>query len=59
MDLIVTLVVLCIVFGIAFWIVQRIPGLGGSWIVQVVFGLVALLLVISIFSGNFPPFRIR
>ena len=59
MNLIVTLVVLAIVLGIAWWIVSRIPGVGGHWIVQVIFGLVALLIVLGIFTGSFPQFTLR
>ena len=59
MNLIVTLVVLCIVLGIAWWIVSRIPGIGGSWIVQVVFGLVALLIVLGLFTGTVPNIRLQ
>jgi hypothetical protein len=56
MNLILTLVVLAVVLGIAWWIVSRIPGVGGSWIVQVIFGLVALLVVLGLFTGGFPAF---
>ena len=58
MDLILTLVVLAIVLGIAWWIVSRIPGVGGHWIVQVIFGLVALLFVLGLFTGTVPRFPI-
>ena len=59
MDMIISLVLLCIVLGIAYWIVQQIPGFPGNWIVNVVFGLIAMLLVIGIFTGSFPVLRLN
>ncbi len=59
-SLIVTLVVLAIVLGIAWWIVTRIPAFGGdkNWMVQVAFGLVCLLVVIALFAGKLPLIKI-
>lgn len=59
MDLIVTLVVYAIVLGIAYWILTKIPGFPGNWIVQVIFGLVCLLIVIGLFTGSMPLVRLK
>ncbi len=58
-GLVVTIVVIAFVLGIAYWIVQKIPGFAGNWIVQVAFGIVCLLLVIALFTGNLPPIRFK
>ena len=59
-SLIVTLVVIAIVLGIAWWIVTQIPAFGGGthWIVRVAFGLICLLLVIALFTGNIPVIKV-
>lgn len=60
-GLIVTLVVIAIVLGIAWWIIMKIPAFSGgsNWIVQVVFGVICLLLVIALFTGNIPIVKFR
>ena len=60
-GLIVTLVVIAIVLGIAWWIITKIPAFGGgnNWIVQVIFGVICLLLVIALFTGNIPVVKFR
>lgn len=47
-GLLIGLIVLCLVLGIAYWIVGQIPlPQPFRWIVLVVFGLIALLLVLN------------
>ena len=55
-GLIVTLVIIAVVLGIAWWIVTQIPAFGGgaNWIVRVIFGVICLLLVIALFTGKIP-----
>jgi hypothetical protein len=57
MDIIFNLIVLCVVFGIAYWIIQQIPGFPGNWIVNVVFGLIAMLLILGLITGGIPTIR--
>lgn len=47
-SLLIGLIVLCLVVGIAFWIIQQIPlPQPMRWIVYVVFGLICLLAVFN------------
>ena len=47
-GLLVSLIILCLVIGIAYWIIQQIPlPPPARWIVLVVFGLICLLIVLN------------
>ena len=54
MDLILTFIFWLIVFAILWWIVSAIPKPPGFpvWIIQVVFGLLALVLIFDLFAGG-------
>jgi hypothetical protein len=47
-GLLVGLIILCLVVGIAYWIIQQIPlPPPMRWVVLVVFGLIVLLMVLN------------
>lgn len=57
-DLLVGLIILCLVLGIAYWIIQQIPlPPPMRWVVLVVFGLVALLMVLNYMPIDLPRGR--
>jgi hypothetical protein len=58
-GLIVTLVIIAIVLGIAWWIVIQIPLFAGgaNWILRVAFGLICLLIVIALVAGKIPVIK--
>lgn len=53
MSLLITLIVYLLIIAILYWIVTRIPVPAPfTWIRDVIFGIVALLLVLSLFGGK-------
>ena len=57
-SLLIGLIVLCLVVGIAWWIVGQIPiPQPMRWVVTVVFGLIVLLLVLNYLPSSIPHGR--
>jgi hypothetical protein len=57
-SLLIGLIVLCLVVGIAWWIVGQIPiPQPMRWVVTVVFGLIVLLLVLNYLPISIPHGR--
>jgi len=55
MNLILTLVVVVLIFGIAWWAISQIPlPQPGPMVVRVVFALIAIMLLIGMFTGGVP-----
>ena len=47
-GLLIGLIILCLVVGIAWWVIQQIPTPPPMrWVVTVVFGLIVLLIVLN------------
>lgn len=57
-SLLIGLIVLCLVVGIAWWIINQIPiPQPMRWVVTVVFGLIVLLIVLNYVPINLPRGR--
>lgn len=57
LSLLVTLLILLLIFAIFWWILSMIPiPPQFKWIVNVIVGIVFLIMVISLLTGNFPVF---
>ena len=60
LGLFVTLLIVLVIFAIFWWILQQIPiPPQFKWIVNVVIGIIFLICVISLLTGNFPVFGSR
>ncbi len=58
-ELLITLIVYCLILAIAYWIITQIPVPAPfTWIINVIFGIIALFLVLSLFSGHGPVFHL-
>lgn len=55
-NLLITVLILCIIFGMAFWVLQQFP-LPEPWgkIVRAVAVLICLLILISVALGGLTP----
>lgn len=60
-SLLLTVLILCLVLGIAWWAVQHVPlPEPFRWIVVVVFAIIAIILLLSVFPlGNLGQVRLR
>lgn len=55
-SLLIGLIILCLVVGIAYWIIQQIPlPQPMRWVVYVVFGLIVLLVVLNYLPAGALP----
>jgi hypothetical protein len=57
LGILVSLIILLVVFAIAYWIIQQIPiPAQFVWIVRVVLGLIFLIAIIELFTGGYSLF---
>ena len=53
-SLLITVIIICLVLGIAWWIVQQLPiPAPFVWVVRAIFGLIVLIILLSFLMGGF------
>ena len=58
LSLLVTLLILLVIFAVFWWILSMIPiPPQFKWIVNVIVGIIFLICIISLLTGNFPGAR--
>jgi hypothetical protein len=57
-DLLIYLLVLCLIFGLIFWVIRQIPlPAPFASIAIAVIGVIFIIILLSMLVGGAPPFR--
>jgi hypothetical protein len=58
-DLLIYLLVLCLIFGLIFWVIRQIPlPAPFASIAIAVIGVIFIIILLSMLVGGGPPFRL-